>query len=81
MTAIKYTLDRIEDGYAIFLKYLDEIEQIILPISSIGKPINEGDVVTIEEIGDVYHIEILAKETTAQQKAVADLLEKIQQRL
>lgn len=67
MNSTKYTLDRIEDGYAIFLKYPEEIEQLILPINTIDQSLQAGDRVLIKEIDNNYHIDIL-KEETAQKK-------------
>lgn len=61
--SIKYTLDHIEDGYAIFLKYPDEKEHVIIAMSAIDKEVQEGDRVIIEETGDAFHIEILKEET------------------
>lgn len=75
-----YTLDRIEDGYAVFLKQPEEKEQIILPITALDKSICEGDIVTIEEKDDVYHIEILLEQTMEQKNNVADILEQLRDR-
>lgn len=69
----KYTLDRIEDGYAVFLKYPEEEEQLIILQSTINKPVQVGDRVLIEEIDDFYQIEIL-KEETEQKKAEIQIL-------
>ncbi|MGA3678053.1 hypothetical protein [Lysinibacillus agricola] len=49
MSLTKYTLDRIEDGYAVFLKYPEEEEQIIILQSAMNKPVQVGDRVQIEE--------------------------------
>ncbi|WP_445478392.1 DUF3006 domain-containing protein [Lysinibacillus irui] len=68
MSSTKYTLDRIEDGYAIFLKFPDEEEQLIIIQSAMNEPVQIGDRVAIEEKDGHYHIEIL-KEETEQKKA------------
>jgi len=68
VSSTKYTLDRIEDGYAIFLKFPDEEEQLIIIQSAINEPVQVGDRVEIEEKDGHYHIEIL-KEETDQKKA------------
>lgn len=49
MSLSKYTLDRIEDGYAVFLKFPAEEEQLIISQSAINKAVQVGDRVQIEE--------------------------------
>ena len=63
MSLSKYTLDRIEDGYAVFLKFPAEEEQLIISQSAMNKPVQVGDRVQIEEKDGIYHIEILKEET------------------
>ena len=77
MSSIKYTLDSIEDGYAIFLKYPDEEEHVIIAMSEIDKEIQEGDRVMIEEVADTYHIEILKEETSEKKKEIKSLMDRL----
>ena len=77
MSSTKYTLDRIEDGYAIFLKYPEEEEHVIIALSGIDKEVKEGDRVMIDEIGDAFHIEILKEETTEKKEAVQSLMDRL----
>ena len=80
VSSTKYTLDRIEDGYAVFLKYPEEEEQIIILQSAMNKPIQVGDRVQIEETDGIYHIEIL-KEETAQKKAeIQSLMDRLRRK-
>lgn len=77
VSSTKYTLDRIEDGYAVFLKYPEEEEQLIILQSAMNKPVQVGDRVLIEEINDIYHIEILLEETEQQKAEVKSLMERL----
>jgi len=77
VSSTKYTLDRIEDGYAVFLKYPGEEEQLIILQSAMNKPVQVGDRVLIEEINDIYHIEILLEETEQQKDEVKSLMERL----
>jgi len=77
VSSTKYTLDRIEDGYAVFLKYPEEEEQLIILQSAMNKPVQVGDRVLIEEINDIYHIEILLEETEQQKTEVKSLMERL----
>ena len=77
MSSTKYTLDRIEDGYAIFLKYSDEEEHVIIAMSAIDKEIQEGDRVMIEEIGDTFYIEILREETSDKKEEIQSLMDRL----
>lgn len=80
MSSIKYTLDRIEDGYAIFLKYPDEEEHVVIAMTAIDKELQKGDQVMIEEIGDTYHIEILKEETASKKEEIISLLNQLRQK-
>ena len=73
----KYTLDRIEDGYAIFLKFPDEEEHVIIAMSAIDKEVHEGDRVMIEEVADTFHIEILKEETTEKKEEIQSLMDRL----
>ena len=77
VSSTKYTLDRIEDGYAVFLKYPDEKEHVIIAMSAIDKEVQEGDRVMIEEIGDTFHIEILKEETADKKAEIRSLMDRL----
>lgn len=76
----KYTLDRIEDGYAVFLKYLEEEEQLIILQSAINKPVQVGDRVLIEEIDSFYQIEILKEETEQKKADIQSLMDRLRKK-
>ncbi|WP_336637087.1 DUF3006 domain-containing protein [Lysinibacillus fusiformis] len=77
MSSTKYTLDRMEDGYAVFLKYPEEEEQIIILQSALNKPVVVGDRVQIEEIDGIYHIEILREETEQKKADIQNLMNRL----
>jgi len=77
VSSTKYTLDRIEDGYAVFLKYPEEEEQIIILQSAMNKPVLVGDRVQIEEIDGMYHIEILREETERKRANIQNLMDRL----
>ncbi|WP_155593954.1 DUF3006 domain-containing protein [Lysinibacillus cavernae] len=77
MSLTKYTLDRIEDGYAIFLTYPEEEEQIIMLQSAMNKPVQVGDRVQIEEIDGIYHIDILKEETEQKRADIQNLMNRL----
>ncbi|MFJ7185955.1 DUF3006 domain-containing protein [Lysinibacillus xylanilyticus] len=80
MSLTKYTLDRIEDGYAVFLKYLEEEEQLIILQSAINKPVQVGDRVLIEEIDGFYQIEILKEETEQKKAEIQSLMDRLRKK-
>ena len=65
MSSLKYTLDRYERDYAIFLKANDETVQKIIHRTEMGVQLAEGDIVLISE-GPVIQITPLVEETAAQ---------------
>ena len=74
MSSNKYTLDRFEGDYAVFLKRPDETEQLLIPRSDIQVAVKQGDIVQIDDRGDSYKIEVLEAETKAAQDRINDLL-------
>lgn len=80
VNSIKYTLDRIEDGYAIFLKHPNEEEQLVIAMSEIDQEVQEGDRVMIEKMGDTYHIELLKEETADKKVEIQNLMERLRRR-
>lgn len=77
VSSIKYTLDRIEDGYAIFLKHPDEEEQLVIAMTAIDQEVQEGDRVMIEEIDDTYRIERLKGETADKKVEIQNLMDRL----
>ena len=73
----KYTLDRIEDGYAVFLKFPEEEEQLIISQSAMNKPVRVGDRVLIEEKDGIYYIEILQDETQQKRADIQSLMNRL----
>lgn len=73
----KYTLDRIEDGYAVFLKFPEEEEQLIISQSAMNKPVRLGDRVQIEEKDGIYYIEILQDETQQKRADIQSLMNRL----
>ncbi|MBG9456689.1 hypothetical protein ABE61_22405 [Lysinibacillus sphaericus] len=80
MNSTKYTLDRIEDGYAVFLKYPEEEEQLIILQSAMNKPVQVGDRVLIEEIDGIYQIEILKEETEQKKADIQSLMDRLRRK-
>lgn len=79
MSSNKYTLDRFEGDYAVFLKRPDETEQLLIPRNAIQVTVKEGDIVQIDDNGDSYKIEVLEAETKAAQDRINDLLARLRQ--
>ena len=73
----KYTLDRFDGDYAIFLKCPDETEQLLIHHAEISSELKEGDIVSIEDDGFNYTINILQEETGNQKKRVNNLLQQL----
>lgn len=70
-------MDRIEDGYAVFLKFPAEEEQLIISLSAMNKPVQVGDRVQIEEKDGIYHIEILKEETQQKRADLQSLMNRL----
>ena len=79
MSSNKYTLDRFEGEYAVFLKRPDETEQLIIHRNDIQVAVKQGDIVQISDDGESYKIEVLEAETKAAQDRVNDLLARLRQ--
>lgn len=80
VSSTKYTLDRIEDGYAVFLKYPEEEEPLIILQSTLNKPVQVGDRVLIEEIDGIYQIEILKEETEQKKAKIQSLMDRLRKK-
>lgn len=73
----KYTLDRIDDGFYVFLKREDESEQLLVPLEEVEVKLNEGDIVEIETNESGYQFNVLIEETADMKEKVSSLLEKL----
>ena len=80
VNSTKYTLDRIEDGYAVFLKYPEEEEQLIILQSAMNKPVRVGDRVLIEEVDGIYQFEILKEETEQKKANIQSLMDRLRRK-
>jgi len=80
VSSTKYTLDRIEDGYAVFLKYPEEEEQLIILQTAMNKPVQVGDRVLIEEMDSIYQIEILKEETEQKKADIQSLMDRLRRK-
>ena len=70
----KYTLDRIDDGYYVFLSKEDESQQRLIPVADVKVSLTEGDIVKIHPDGT---IEVLQDETNKAKEKVNALIEKL----
>jgi len=73
----KYTLDRFEGDYGIFLKRPEETDQLLIHRSEIGLQLTEGDLVSIRDDGERYIIRLLADETSETKKSVESILKEL----
>lgn len=80
MNSNKYTLDRFEGDYAVFLKTPNETEILQILCSDIKVKLKQGDIVNISSIEDKYEIEPLVEETTNQKEKIRRLLEQLKER-
>ena len=79
MNSNKYTLDRIEEGFAVLLQHLDENNQLLIPITSIDVQVKEGDLVLVDarENDEGYDVTVLKEETKVVKDSVNKLIEKL----
>lgn len=80
MTSSKYTFDRIEGEYCVFLKRPDETEQLIIPTLQCSKELKEGDIVTIHQQEDNYIIQSLTEETLQKKQDIHRFMQNLRQR-
>lgn len=80
MSFNKYTLDRFEGDYAIFLKRPEEKEQLLINRIDIDVPVKEGDIVQIQDDGKTYSIEVLQEETASQSVRIQNLIQQLRNR-
>lgn len=77
MSSTKYTLDRFEGEYAIFLKHPDETAQKLYHRTELPKEIQEGDLVLIDDEPN-YEVTILKEETNNQKERISHLKDRLQ---
>ncbi|MEK3763560.1 MULTISPECIES: DUF3006 domain-containing protein [unclassified Solibacillus] len=77
MNENKYTLDRFEGDYAIFLKRPQETDQLLIHRDEMSVEVKEGDIVEIQDDGFAYTIKLLPEETADQKQRVNNLLEQL----
>ena len=77
MSSNKYTLDRFEGDYAVFLKRPDETEQLLIHRNDIQVTVKQGDIVQIDDDQGSFKIEVLEAETKAALDRINDLLARL----
>ena len=73
----QYTLDRIDDGFYVFLQHSNEEEELLIAASKVSVKLSEGDIVFISKTESDYLIEPLEIETGLMKDKVSSLLEKL----
>ena len=63
----RYTLDRLDDGFYVFLEKGNEEQQLLIPEEEVSIALTEGDIVDIQQHEAGYQISVL-KEKTANRK-------------
>lgn len=69
-----YTLDRIEDGFAVFLQRPDEEHEFIIAVSELPTGIEAGAIVQITQANEQYCIENLPQEALSQKERIKALM-------
>ena len=80
MNSNKYTLDRFEGDYAVFLKYPNETESLLVQSSELNDKVKKGDIVNILIKEEKYKIEPLAEEVKRLMSIITQLLEQLKNR-
>lgn len=81
MSSTKYTLDRYEGEYAIFLKADNETVQKIIHRSEMNIVLAEGDIVLIDDNAQPpVNITLLQEETAAQKEKISKMIERLRNR-
>ncbi|GKW47013.1 DUF3006 domain-containing protein [Planococcus sp. NCCP-2050] len=73
----RYTLDRLDDGFYVFLEKGNEEQQLLIPKEEISSVLTDGDIVDIQQNETGYQISVLKEETTDRKQQVMDLIEKL----
>ena len=79
MSSTKYTLDRYEGEYAIFLMAENETSQKIIHRSEMSIELAEGDIVLIDD-SPTMNITLLRDETVAQKEKISKMIERLRNR-
>ena len=79
MSSTKYTLDRYEGEYAIFLMADNETSQKIIHRSEMNLELAEGDIVLIDDAPTI-NITLLQDETSAQKEKISSMIERLRNR-
>ena len=81
MSSTKYTLDRYEGEYAIFLMADNEASQKIIHRSEMNIELAEGDIVLIDDDRQPpIRITLLQDETVAQKEKISKMIERLRNR-
>ncbi|WP_195913931.1 DUF3006 family protein [Planomicrobium sp. YIM 101495] len=73
----RYTLDRLDDSFYVFVEKGAEENQLLIPENEVTVSLTEGTIVQISKDESGYHILKLEKETADRKQEVADLIEKL----
>lgn len=73
----RYTLDRLDDGFYVFLEKGNEEQQLLIPKEKVSIALTAGDIVDIQQHKDGYQISVLKEETADRKQQVMDLIEKL----
>ena len=76
----KYTLDRFEGDYAIFLQRPDEAKQLLIHRADIDVELKQGDIVSIYDNGITYELTVLNEETASQKDRIANLMQQLREK-
>ncbi|WP_274308074.1 DUF3006 domain-containing protein [Solibacillus daqui] len=76
----KYTLDRFEGDYAIFLQHPDETKQLLVHQGDIEVEVKEGDIVTIYDNGQTYEVQVLKQETANRKQHITNLMQQLREK-
>lgn len=73
----RYTLDRLDDGFYVFLEKGNEEQQLLIPKEEVSTALTAGDIVGIQQNETGYQISVLKEETADRKQQVMDLIEKL----
>lgn len=73
----RYTLDRLDDGFYVFLEKGNEEQQLLIPKEKVSIALTAGDIVDIQQNEAGYQISVLKEETADRKQQVMDLIEKL----
>lgn len=73
----KYTLDRFEGDYAIFLQRPEETQQLLIHRADLTLEVKQGDIVAIHDNGHTYEVKVLNEETVSQKDRISNLMQQL----